>query len=131
MIARTAASAPQHLCAKLAPTPQGPSAQSADEKPFARTAGLAAPLKTFGQELLGAVSPLFFVLVNLAEEFGEVLIVPGVAGVLHVKVRPLEGVIENTNEIIRGIVGTGFVGHGEASSGEKNSHAIRRRMQAL
>jgi hypothetical protein len=82
------------------------------EKPFARTAGSAALLKTLGQELLGAVSPLFFLLLNLSEEFGEVLIAPGVAGVLHVKVRPLEGVIENTNEIICGIVGTGFVGHG-------------------
>ena len=45
---------------------------------------LAALLETLGQELLSAVSPLFFLLLSFAEEGGEILIAPSVTGILLV-----------------------------------------------
>ena len=74
--------------------------------------GLATLLKTLGQELLRAVSALLFLLLNLLKEGGQFLVAPGVAGVLHVEVRPLEGMVQNTHEIVSRIFGAGFIGHG-------------------
>ena len=73
---------------------------------------LTALLKAFGQELLGAVSPLLFLLLNLAEEAGEILIAASIAGVLLVKVCPLEGMVQNADQIVGGVFGAGGVGHG-------------------
>ena len=47
---------------------------------------LAALLETLGQELLRAVSPLFFLRLSFAEEGGEILIAPRVTGILLVEV---------------------------------------------
>jgi hypothetical protein len=72
-----------------------------------------AALKPLGQKLLGALSPLLLLLLNLAEEVGEVLIASRVAGVLLVEVRPLQGMVEYADQIVLGIAGARVVGHDE------------------
>ena len=73
---------------------------------------LAALLEALGQELLGAVGPLLFLLLNLAEEAGEILIAASIAGVLLVEVCPLERMIQNADQIVRGVFGASVVRHG-------------------
>ncbi len=81
--------------------------------------GLAALLETLGQELLGAVGPLLFLLLNLAEEAGEILIATSIAGIGLVEVRTLQGVIQNADKIVGGVFGAGVIGHGSVSCGLK------------
>ena len=75
-------------------------------------AGLAALLKARRQELLGAISPLLFLLLNVAEEAGEILIAASIAGVLLLQVRSLEGMIQNADQIVGGVFGAGGICHG-------------------
>jgi hypothetical protein len=74
--------------------------------------GSAALLEALGQQLLGALGPLLFLLLDVPEESRKVLIATSIAGVLLVQVRPLESVIENADEIVGSVFGAGLVGHG-------------------
>jgi hypothetical protein len=75
--------------------------------------------KAFSQEFLGAVSALLFLLLNLSEEGGEILISASIAGVLLVQVRSLERMIQNADKVIGSVFSTGAIGHGSVSSGMK------------
>lgn len=66
---------------------------------------LAALLKTRCQKLLGAIRPLFLLLLNFPKEVSQVLITPGVAGVSLVILRPLESMIQNADEVVGRIAG--------------------------
>ena len=67
--------------------------------------------------MLGAVSPLLFLLLNLAEEAGEILIATSIAGVLLVEIGSLESMVQNADKIVGGIFGAGSIDYGSVSSG--------------
>jgi hypothetical protein len=74
--------------------------------------GSTALLEALGQQLLGALGPLLFLLLDILEESRKVLIAASIARVLLIQVRPLEGVIEYADEIVGSVFGAGPVGHG-------------------
>ena len=74
--------------------------------------GSTALLEALGQQLLGALGPLLFLLLDIPEESRKVLIAASIARVLLIQVRPLEGVIEYADEIVGSVFGAGPVGHG-------------------
>ncbi len=66
---------------------------------------LAALLNALTKESLGTICPLLLLLLNLSEEVCELLITSSITGVLLLGLRTLKGVIQNTHEVVGGVLG--------------------------